>query len=97
MDGYSSAYVAHNVPLLIVSGLANPPLLEEGPEDHRVWISSDAPPVEGSDVADALFKYFQGIDHRDLAWNAREYNGRSAFKIKVVGRVLQLYPRYIRR
>ena len=87
MDGYSPAYVAHNVPLLIVSGLGNPPKLQNDPADHEVLISSDAPPVQGSDVADALRKYCQDNDYQNLAWNAREFNGRSAFKIKVVGRV----------
>jgi hypothetical protein len=86
MDGYAPAYVAHNVPLLIVSGLGltaqNPPELE----GDGFRITSEVPPVQTED-AQVLLQYFLKGSANGLAWNSREHTGRNKFKIKTVGRV----------
>jgi hypothetical protein len=88
MDGYPPAYVAHNVPLLMVSGLGSAPQNQATLDVEGVRISSDVPPVESED-AQALLRHFQDSDAEGLAWNGREYNGRNKFSVKIVGRVVQ--------
>ncbi|RFU35407.1 hypothetical protein B7463_g999, partial [Scytalidium lignicola] len=89
MDDYAPQYIAHNVPLLFVSGLGSfqtpdsqnePQLKLEGPQ-----ISSSIPVVDTED-ARALLKYFKDTDARNLAWNSREHGRQKKFKIKTVGR-----------
>lgn len=85
MDGYAPAYVAHNIPLLVVSGLGpgteGNTRLKDGSR-----IASEVPPIE-SDDALALLRHFKDKDASDLAWNAREHSGRNKFRVKIVGRV----------
>lgn len=84
MDGYAPAFVAHNLPLLVVSGLVahdEPELENDG-----IPIASEIPPVE-SDDARTLLRHFQNSDGGDLAWNGREHTGRNKFKVKTIGRV----------
>jgi hypothetical protein len=87
MDGYAPAYVAHNIPLLVVSGLGahaeDYKKLSNGPR-----IASEIPPVETEDAA-TLRRHFKEGDGSKLAWNSREYGGRNKFRVKVVGRVVQ--------
>ena len=70
MDGYAPAYVAHNIPLLVISGLGSQsqdkPKAQEGP----ILIASEIPPVESED-AQVLLKHFEDSDAGGLAWNAR--------------------------
>lgn len=96
MDGYAPAYVAHNVPLLVVSGLE--PLVEKGEkvsyEDIEGFhITSEVSPVNSAD-SQALLGYFRKCDAEGLAWNGREHTGRKKFKVKIVGRVNRssMYP-----
>lgn len=84
MDGYAPAYVAHNVPLLIVSGLG-PAHARQDEEGIRVV--SEVHTVE-SDDAQILLRHLIDSDAGGLAWNGREYNGRNRFRVKVVGRVM---------
>ncbi|KAH9206850.1 Gryzun, putative trafficking through golgi-domain-containing protein [Leptodontidium sp. 2 PMI_412] len=91
MDGYASAYVAHNVPLLVVSGLG-PGSEEEIELKDGTRIASEVPTVE-SDDALALLRIFKDGDASDLAWNAREHSGRNKFRVKTVGREYMLPPR----
>lgn len=84
MDGYAPAYVAHNLPLLVVSGLGVS--FKEDTEQEGTKIASEVPPVDTDDAA-ALRKHFENGDASQLAWNAQEYNGRNKFKVKAVGRV----------
>ena len=94
MDGYAPAYVAHNVPYLVVSGLGGAPrnhadlLPAEG-----VRIASDVPPVESED-AEAIIKNLKDADAEGLAWNGRASAGRNKFKVKIVGRVVQQPSRF---
>jgi hypothetical protein len=87
MDGYAPAYVAHNIPLLVISGLGSPPNHSIRLDNGGARISSEIPPVESED-ARALLRHFQESDANDLAWNGREHNGRNKFRVKIVGRVL---------
>ena len=88
MDGYAPAYVAHNIPLLVVSGLGSAPHAGIRLHNGDTHISSEIPPVE-SEVARALLRHFEDSDASDLAWNGREHNGRNKFRVKIVGRVFQ--------
>lgn len=87
MDGYPPAYVAHNIPLLVVSGLGRS---DDEPElaGSGIQITSEIPPV-GSKDAEALRRHFQDSDAGDLAWNGREHSGRNKFRVKIIGRVAQ--------
>jgi trafficking protein particle complex subunit 11 len=89
MDGYAAAYVAHNVPLLVVSGL-DAQIQDKDKlklPDGAIRIASEIPPVESED-AQVLLRHFRDSDAGDLAWNAREYSGRNKFRVKTVGRVV---------
>ncbi len=86
MDGYAPAYVAHNIPLLVVSGLGSQPEGKPYLPQGAIRIASEIPPVESED-GQALLKHFKDSDAGDLAWNAREYSGRNKFRVKTVGRV----------
>lgn len=85
MDGYAPAYVAHNIPYLVVSGLGVH-AKEAARKDGGVRISSEIPPLESED-ANALLKYFKDSDGTNLAWNGREHSGRNRFRVKTIGRV----------
>lgn len=87
MDGYAPAYVAHNIPLLVVSGLgAHAEEYTKLPNGPR--IASEIAPVETEDAA-TLRRHFEQSDGSKLAWNSREYGGRNRFRVKIVGRVVQ--------
>jgi hypothetical protein len=88
MDGYTPAYVAHNIPLLAVSGLGSPPEGDTATKEVGTRITSHIPAVESAD-AQVLLRYFTASDARGLAWNAREHDGRNKFRVKTVGRVIQ--------
>jgi len=86
MDGYAPAFVAHNIPYIVVSGLGVH-AKEAARKDGGVRISSEIPPLE-SDDALALLKHFKDSDGTSLAWNGREHIGRNKFRVKTIGRVL---------
>lgn len=88
MDGYAPAYVAHNVPYLVVSGLGSQPRNHADLKAEGVHIVSDVSPVE-SDDADALLKHFKDCDAEGSDWNDRDSSARNKFRIKIVGRVVQ--------
>ncbi|KAG0649795.1 Trafficking particle complex subunit 11 [Hyphodiscus hymeniophilus] len=92
MDGYAPAYVAHNIPLLVVSGLGFVPPDESTLNDVGTHITSDVPIVDSAD-SEALLRHFRDGDARGLAWNSREYTGRNKFRVKTVGRDYVLPPR----
>lgn len=84
MDGYAPAYLAHNIPLLVVSGLGSQP--KDCPAQGAIQLASEIPPVE-SDDAQVILRHFKDSDAGELAWSAREHSGRKGFKVKAVGRV----------
>ncbi|KAL2063010.1 hypothetical protein VTL71DRAFT_6082 [Oculimacula yallundae] len=91
MDGYAPAYVAHNIPLLVVSGLG-PGSGNDLEINNAARVTSEIPSVE-SDDALALLRIFKDGDASDLAWNVREHSGRNKFRVKTVGREYFLPPR----
>lgn len=87
MDGYPPAYVAHNVPYLVVSGLGDAQQKQADLEADGVRIASDIPPVEGDD-AEVIIRNFKDANAEGLAWNNHASGGRHKFKVKIVGRVI---------
>lgn len=87
MDGYAPAYVAHNVPLLVVSGLGSTAQHGTKYDSLGTRIVSEIPAVETEDAL-TLLENFKERDAVGLAWNGREHNGRDKFKIKAIGRVV---------
>lgn len=87
MDGYAPAYVAHNIPLLVVSGLGIP-IPDHSELKGGLRIVSEIPSVDTDDAL-ALLKHFENGDAAGLAWNAQEHSGRNKFKVKIVGRVVK--------
>ncbi|TAQ89462.1 hypothetical protein B7494_g2219 [Chlorociboria aeruginascens] len=79
MDGYEPAYVAHNLPLLVISGLRPSNEEEKRQEDGGVTITSDIPSIESTD-AQALLKHFLDSDAGSLPWNSREHSRRNKFR-----------------
>lgn len=94
MEAYPPEYVAHNLPLVVLSGLS--PTQELGSKDeHReifgtgTVISSELPPVD-NELGQHLLQDFLSGDGAALAWNsegARSRNNLIGFKFKVIGRV----------
>jgi solute carrier family 25 protein 38 len=101
MDAYPPEYIAHNLPLIVLSGLGSspdleaiPPVQDVLPGRHSTPISSELPPVTGQ-RADQLLQEFLSTDARDAAWNnttdARKGVVRG-LRIRPVGRVGQVPP-----
>jgi hypothetical protein len=98
MDVYPPDYLAHNLPLIVLSGLAsssldaepasyNYPLLQE----NGIRVASNLPPVD-SPNAGPLLRYFLELDASHTPWSARTSKdavGSMRFRVKVVGRVGQ--------
>ncbi|MCJ1308094.1 hypothetical protein MMC25_001745 [Agyrium rufum] len=107
MDAYPSHYISHNVPLIVLSGLApitsspgqddlekSYPLLEE----KGVWIAAQTLEVVGEE-AEELLRCFNDFDARDASWNHRPGKGKMgtmSFTYRKVGRSFVLPPRKAR-
>ena len=100
MEAYPKDYIAHNLPLIILSGLgsadedasqtASYPLLHE----NGFRITSDLPPVTGSN-AEQLKHSFLDADASNAPWNGRHDKDRlhnTGFRVKEAGRVGQHVP-----
>lgn len=86
MDGYATAWVAHNLPLLVVSGLgADPSLTNARLKEGGVLITSDIAPLESED-ANYILKYFKANNAENLPWNGSEHSEKNKFRVKVIGR-----------
>ncbi|KAF7860847.1 hypothetical protein EAF04_008365 [Stromatinia cepivora] len=86
MDGYATAWVAHNLPLLVVSGLgADPSPTNARLKEGGVLITSDIAPLESED-ANYILKYFKTNDAENLPWNGSEHSEKNKFRVKVIGR-----------
>ncbi|KAL1967530.1 hypothetical protein VTN77DRAFT_3045 [Rasamsonia byssochlamydoides] len=103
MDAYPEDYVAHNLPLILLSGLepdpdhgvnsaeAQYPLLQE----KGTQIESDFPLLSGQLVDDLRTAFLQQ-DASGAPWNARSHTGWSSgigLRIKIIGRSYRLPPR----
>ncbi|KAG9248381.1 Gryzun, putative trafficking through golgi-domain-containing protein [Calycina marina] len=92
MEGYAPAFVAHNVPFMVVSGLSPSENFGSDAGQQCCQITSEIPLINNGE-SQAFLKLFQERDGGQLSWNSKEYNGRNKFKIKVVGREYNLPPR----
>jgi trafficking protein particle complex subunit 11 len=89
MDGYPDGSLEHNVPLLVVAGLAGSSAdasHQSDSVDQGVLIHSDFPAIEGRD-AEVLQSYLAGVDGRRPPWNARIKDKPYKFRVKTVDRV----------
>lgn len=105
MEAYSSDWVSHNLPFIVLSGLATSQEVEPPPPCHQVLpgravtnISTDIPPVEGSRAGE-LLQEFLNADGTNAPWNGRGFSRRGlvhGFRIRAVGRVGQAPENYVR-
>lgn len=96
MEAYPPAYVQHNLPFVLLSGLGSQNELEPPPSVHSVLpgravtrTSSEIPPVTG-ERADQLLQDFLNADGTNAPWNARNSSRKDlghGFRIRAVGRV----------
>ena len=95
MEAYPQEYVAHNVPLLALSGLGEPSKSDNGSQNgsynqgHGVRIASDLP-ILGEAKATLIRDEFMTADGNSLPWNATGHSDRPeliGYKIRCVGRV----------
>lgn len=100
MDAYPEDYVAHNLPLVLLSGLGpdTDSLSEDGhgnlnslSEGNGIRIFSDFPNLTDS-TAEELLQVLLDEDGSGAPWNARHNAGKAGgigFRVKKVGRVGQ--------
>ncbi|KIW12910.1 hypothetical protein PV08_08097 [Exophiala spinifera] len=102
MNAYPDDYTLHNLPLLLVSGLADGnhstpeprsrtyPFLQDG----GFMIRIDAPNVRGP-LAEQLLQAFNSQDASNVPWHSRSVTARNGkiYKIATVGRIYTLPPR----
>ena len=94
MEDYPPEYVAHNLPLIILSGF--PDSLHTAKPDKRreifgtgTVITSDLPLFD-NESSQKLLQEFLSFDGGSQSWNSdagRQRNNLVGFKFKVVGRV----------
>lgn len=96
MDAYPEDYVAHNLPLVVLSGLGTD--TDSSPDDEQgkpssegggVRIYSDFPNLTDS-TAEELLRLLLEEDASGAPWNARHNAGKTAgigFRVKKAGRV----------
>jgi trafficking protein particle complex subunit 11 len=92
MDAYPNEHIVHNLPLLLLSGIAHhdTPTDLEYPSlhDRGTLIDSDFPLLTGP-LVESLRAAFVDHDASDAPWRAPTDVGRSGIplKIKTIGRV----------
>jgi trafficking protein particle complex subunit 11 len=97
MEAYPEHYVAHNLPLILLSGIGHgEPGASESPERSRnllqeggFRIRTDVPPLTDP-ASENLLQIFLGFDSPIHGFNTKDVSTRDkpgAFKIKRVGRV----------
>jgi hypothetical protein len=96
MEAFPSDFVVHNLPLVVLSGLATskevdppPPVQQVLPGQTVTHINSDIAPVEG-ERANELLDEFLRADATNAPWNARGSGRRGltySFRIRSIGRV----------
>jgi hypothetical protein len=94
-DGYPPDYIAHNLPLIVLSGLSPAQPLVDDTDFPEVYegrgteLTSESPPVEG-ERAEQLLQEFYHCTKTDDQWNSKPVQGRSGllgFRFRAVGRV----------
>ena len=102
MDGYPAHYIAHNIPLILLSGLGTPDpnAFDETEQQYAllqedgIRIASELPDVTGK-TAEELLNCFQEFDAQDATWNHRPGPGKlgsTGFAHRCVGRVCRRCP-----
>lgn len=94
MEAYPPEYVAHNLPLVVLSGLSSVQELGSKDELREIFgtgtvISSELPIVD-NELSQQLLQDFLSANGAAFAWNserARSKNNLIGFKFKVIGRV----------
>jgi solute carrier family 25 protein 38 len=94
MEVYPPEYVAHNLPLIVLSGLTGEQEHSGRDELRDIFgtaavITSDSPLV-ASELGQQLLQDFMSADGSAQAWNAEAGRGKTSlmgFKFKVIGRV----------
>lgn len=89
MDDYPTACLTHDLPLLVVSGLAAAATRttpSEKLQKNGILIRSEAALIETRE-AKSILHYIQSTDASHLPWNAGDGARKYRFKIKAVGRV----------
>jgi trafficking protein particle complex subunit 11 len=99
MEAYPAHYTAHNLPLVVLSGLGSESSHDSlSPEEQDftrdgIIISSESPLLEEETEA-RLLQEFRKFDGTDKPWNGRIDKARGeliGFKVKAVGRVGQAH------
>lgn len=99
MEAYPPGFIAHNLPLVVLSGLSTPQELGGKDELRDIFgtgtvISSDLPLVD-NELGQQLRQDFLNADGGALAWNGEALKSRNnavGFKFKVIGRVRASFP-----
>lgn len=96
MEAYPDAYVQHNLPFIVLSGLGSHAERDPPVSVHTVLpgraatrTSSEIPPVTG-ERADQLLQDFLSADGTNAPWNPRGFTRRDVahgFRIRAVERV----------
>lgn len=102
MEAFPSDFVVHNLPLIVLSGLATSKEADPPPPVHHVLpgravtnINSEIAPVEGERAKELLDEFLRA-DGTNAPWNARGLGRRGityGFRMRSVGRVRP--PAYI--
>lgn len=102
-EGYPDDYVAHNLPLIVLSGLVESPPLDDTTRFPPVYegpgteIESELPLVADK-RAELLLEEFRSCEKSDEEWSSKPIQGKSTllgFKFRAVGRVGQEHGVYI--
>ncbi|KAL5373402.1 hypothetical protein DPSP01_012760 [Paraphaeosphaeria sporulosa] len=102
MDAYPPAYVVHNLPFIVLSGLGTQPDLEPRRAFHELLpgravsaVTSDIAQL-ASDRAQQLLDEFLSYDNTHTPWEAHGLDRRDTlakFRMRAVGRNFQLPPK----
>ncbi|KAL9624823.1 MAG: hypothetical protein Q9160_000869 [Pyrenula sp. 1 TL-2023] len=103
MEAYSEDFVAHNFPLVVLSGLGDDPAAPSEQRDQPrtllheggFRVTSDLPLLKGR-LAAQLLEVFQAADSTTAPWLGRPLRGSNAgprYRIKRTGRTYALPPR----
>lgn len=96
MDDYPPGSLDHNVPLLVISGLATGPtkplLTNPDLKEQSTLIRSELSPVDNRE-AKTILRYIQERDASSLPWNPQGNPKKYRFRVKTIGRVCCVFLR----
>lgn len=98
MDGYPVGSLDHNIPYIVLAGLASGPArdlpLNAELRDQALLVRSELPSIESQD-AEALRDYVVRQDGRTRPWNGRDSGKPYKLRVTVAGRVRRTLPRCV--